>query len=190
MQLHRDAPRPVRPCFCCMIRASAARCRGGACPSRRRTGDTNRLSTKTYQPIASVAALSERLAGWQVIGQHRRKCKGFELSLRGPDGAVAISGRQLRFRRGFPIIQPCTARFPRRFAPRNDTSGWPGGGNCALHRIRSTFAASRTGAACRSPTMARAVGDTARKFTTAHGAHYPQGARRIRKAAKPPTAAQ
>ena len=95
---------------------------------------------------------------------------------------MAISGRQLRFRRGFPIIQPCTARFPRRFAPRNDTSGWPGGGNCALHRIRSTFAASRTGAACRSPTMARAVGDTARKFTTAHGARYPQGARRIRKA--------
>ena len=57
---------------------------------------------KTYQPIASVAALtaqplaalppygcgvplagSERLAGWQVIGQHHRKCKGFELSLRG-----------------------------------------------------------------------------------------------------------
>ena len=51
-----------------------------------------------------------------------------------------------------------------------------------MHRIRSTFAASRTGAACRSPTMARAVGDTARKFTTAHGARYPQGARRIRKA--------
>ena len=77
---------------------------------------------------------------------------------------MAISGRQLRFRRGFPIIQPCTARFPRRFAPRNDTSGWPGGGNCALHRIRSTFAASRTGPAVRSPTRcvrsARALGNS------------------------------
>ena len=34
------------------------------------------------------------------------------------------------------------------------------------------------------------VGGYARKFATAVGAHNPQGARRIRKAAKPPTAAQ
>ena len=33
------------------------------------------------------------------------------------------SGRKLRFRRGLPVIQLCTARLPRRFAPRNDTSG-------------------------------------------------------------------
>ena len=46
-----------------------------------------------------------------------------DLSLRGPNGAVAISGRQLRFRRSLPVIHHCTARFPRRFAPRNDTSG-------------------------------------------------------------------
>ena len=85
-----------------------------------------------------------------------------DLSLRGPDGAVAISGRQLRFRRERPVIRPSTARLPRRFAPRNDTSGWPGGGNCALHRIRSTFAASRTGAACRSR---RPTGDTNRLST-------------------------
>ena len=32
-------------------------------------------------------------------------------------------GRQLRFRRGFPVIHPGTARLPRRFAPRNDNSG-------------------------------------------------------------------
>ena len=43
-----------------------------------------------------------------------------DVSLRGPEGAVAISGRQLRFRRGFPVIEPGTARLPRRFAPRND----------------------------------------------------------------------
>ena len=60
-----------------------------------------------------------------------------ELSLRGPKGAVAISGRQLRFRRECPVIHPGPARLhpkgtssrfalraPRRFAPRNDTSGW------------------------------------------------------------------
>ena len=33
---------------------------------------------------------------------------------------MAISGRQFRFRRGFPVIGPGPARFPRRFAPRND----------------------------------------------------------------------
>ena len=56
-----------------------------------------------------------------------------ELSLRGPSGAVAISGRQLRFRRECPVIHPgparlhpkgtssrCALRAPRRFAPRND----------------------------------------------------------------------
>ena len=40
---------------------------------------------------------------------------------------MAISGRQLRFRRGFPVIHSGTARLPRRFAPRNDTSGECGG---------------------------------------------------------------
>ena len=42
---------------------------------------------------------------------------------RRPQADVAISGRQLRFRRGFPVIHPGTARLPRRFAPRNDNSG-------------------------------------------------------------------
>ena len=85
-----------------------------------------------------------------------------ELSLRGGVADVAISGRQLRFRREYPVIQPGTARFPRRFAPRNDTSGWCGG--APEHFLRLNF--------------------------PVQGAHYPQGARRIRKAAKPPTAAQ
>ena len=38
---------------------------------------------------------------------------------------MAISGRQLRFRRKYPIIRPSTARFPRRFAPRNDKPEGP-----------------------------------------------------------------
>ena len=65
-----------------------------------------------------------------------------ELSLRGPSGAVAISGRQLRFRRECPVIHPgparlhpkgtssrCALRAPRRFAPRNDKLG----GHCLFN---------------------------------------------------------
>ena len=82
---------------------------------------------KMHGPIASVAALSERLAGWQYLRHGFNGMRLPGLSLRGPNGAVAISGRQLRFRRGFPVIHSGTARLPRRFAPRNDTSGECGG---------------------------------------------------------------
>ena len=40
---------------------------------------------------------------------------------------MGISCNRLRFRRGFPVIHSGTARLPRRFAPRNDTSGGCGG---------------------------------------------------------------
>ena len=99
-----------------------------------------------HGPIASVAALtaqplaalppygcgvplagSERLAGCQYLRHGFNGMRLPGLSLRGPNGAVAISGRQLRFRRGFPVIHSGTARLPRRFAPRNDTSGECGG---------------------------------------------------------------
>ena len=46
-----------------------------------------------------------------------------DLSLRGRFAPVAISGRQLRFRQGLPVVQAYAARLPRRFAPRNDKSG-------------------------------------------------------------------
>ena len=101
---------------------------------------------KMHGPIASVAALpaqplaalppygcgvplagSERLAGCQYLRHGFNGMRLPGLSLRGPNGAVAISGRQLRFRRGFPVIHSGTARLPRRFAPRNDTSGECGG---------------------------------------------------------------
>ena len=78
-----------------------------------------RATEKTHKPIASVAALPERHWQLQILKQFRRPCRFPDLSLRGPEGAVAISCRQLRFRRGSPVIQPGTARFPRRFAPRN-----------------------------------------------------------------------
>ena len=97
-------------------------CRGAACRSRQCTPDSYWLPLKWYTPIASVAALSERLVHLQIM---QRKFIGMRLpslSLRGPEGAVAISSNRLRFRRGLPVIQLCTARLPRRFAPRNDTS--------------------------------------------------------------------
>ena len=95
---------------------------GAACRSRQCTPNSYWLPLKWYTPIASVAALSERLVHLQIM---QRKFIGMRLpslSLRGPEGAVAISSNRLRFRRGLPVIQLCTARLPRRFAPRNDTS--------------------------------------------------------------------
>ena len=67
------------------VRAGTAmeRCRGGACPARRTAADSYRPTIKRHAPIASVAALIERHAGWQVIGRHRRTHRLPDLSLRG-----------------------------------------------------------------------------------------------------------
>ena len=80
--------------ICCKICCKI--CRGGDSQARLKTADTDRLPLKWHQPP---------------------NCHCEERS------DVAISGRQLRFRRGFPVIHPGTARLPRRFAPRNDNSG-------------------------------------------------------------------
>ena len=56
---------------------------------------------KMHGPIASVAALSERHAGCQYLRHGFNGMRLPGLSLRGPYWAVAISGRQLRFRRDF-----------------------------------------------------------------------------------------
>ena len=122
--------------------------RGSALGVQSREGSCSsyKLSLKWCAPIASVAALtaqplaalppygcgvpftgSERLAGWQHVPHGFYGVKPPDLSLRGGVADVAISGRQLRFRREYPVIQPGTARFPRRFTPRNDTSGWCSG---------------------------------------------------------------
>ena len=84
--------------ICCKICCKI--CRGGDSQARLKTADTDRLPLKWHQPP---------------------NCHCEERS------DVAISGRQLRFRRGFPVIHSGTARLPRRFAPRNDTSGECGG---------------------------------------------------------------
>ena len=72
-----------------------------------------RGNDKAYKPIASVAAfpaqahrarenvaaLSERHRQLRFLWQGFHGLRYPDLSLRGPEGAVAISGRQLRFRR-------------------------------------------------------------------------------------------
>ena len=62
-----------------------------------------------------------------------------------PTGPVRIERRSVQIGSAFP-------RLPRRFAPRNDTSGRRSNGNGAAHRIGGTTAASRTGGACPAPT--------------------------------------
>ena len=115
---------------------------------------------KMHGPIASVAALtaqplaalppygcgvplagSERHAGCQYLRHGFNGMRLPGLSLRGPNGAVAISGRQLRFRRGFPVIHSGTARLPRRFAPRNDTSGECGGAPAPSNGLMTPYKA-------------------------------------------------
>ena len=144
------------------MRVSMERCRGAACRSRRSTGAINRLSLNWHAPIASVAALSERHAGWQWLRHKFSGARPPDLSLRGPEGAVAISGRQLRFRRWLSC----------------DLVGY-----CEI-------ATSACGLLAMTNLKACTLAENAWKPATAKGAHYPQGARRIRKAAKPPTAAQ
>ena len=114
-----------------------ARCRRGDSRARRRTPDPYRLSLKWHAPIASVAALSERHADWQLLRYAFCGVKLSDLSLRGgrrptwrPEreargSALGVQSREgsCDFAEGFPTIRLCTARLPRRFAPRNDTSG-------------------------------------------------------------------
>ena len=99
---------------------------------------------------------------------------------------MAISGRQLRFRRwlSHDSVGSCEiATAP--LGPRND--------NLGVLAILATAGTSRSCSAGRGlprPYNGGYGRRSSRKFATAIGAQYPQGARRIRKAAKPPTAAQ
>ena len=101
--------------------------RGGHRPtwqSREGTADLERLSLKWYVPIASVAAVSDRHADWQVIGWHRRPCRLPDLSLRGgrrptwrPEreargSALGVQSRSTRLNRG-KAIGEIAAAFPR-----------------------------------------------------------------------------
>ena len=104
------------------------RCRGGDSRARLRTPDPYRLSLKWHAPIASVAALSERHADWQLLRYAFCGVKLSDLSLRGGQRPTWQSREgSCVFADSFPTMRPGTARLPRRFAPRNDTSGERGG---------------------------------------------------------------
>ena len=79
---------------------------------------------KTYKPIASVAALNERPAGWQCLQRKFIDATPSGLSLRGGRRPTWQS-RSTRPDHRKAIGENATAfpRLPRRFAPRNDTSG-------------------------------------------------------------------
>ena len=68
--------------------------------------------------------------------------------------ALGVQSRSSRLHRGKVTGEIATAfpRLPRRFAPRNDTSGQRSNGNGAAHQIGGTTAASRTGLAVPAPT--------------------------------------
>ena len=87
---------------------------GAACRSRRCTPDSYWLPLKWYTPIASVATLSERLVHLQIM---QRKFIGMRLpslSLRGPEGAVAISQYPAGSQEGRGENATAFPRLPRR----------------------------------------------------------------------------
>ena len=161
------------------------RCRGRAVPSRRCTDDSYWVSIKTHKPIASVAALtaqplaalppygcgvplagSERLWQLQVSRHFRRAYRLSSLSLRGGRRPTRQS-RSTRLHRGKATGEIATAfpRLPRRFAPRNDTSGGCSGNNgasCQIGAIDCRFA----GVAVPAPTL---ICETARSEISIHG---------------------
>ena len=113
--------------------------------ARHSAADRYRLTLKRYAPIASAAAFPARHAVWQHV------LHGFcgailpDLSLRGGRRPTWQSREgSYVFADGFPVIRHCPARFPRRFAPRNDTSGWCSGAPVPLYSLISLHKALTT----------------------------------------------
>ena len=127
----RITERPRRP---------HAPCRGRAVPSRRCTGVISGPSIKRGWP-PDLSLRGGRRPTWRP----EREARGSALG-------VQSRGGSCDFADGFPVVRLGTARLPRRFAPRNDTSGRHSDGNGAAHRIGGTTAASRTGLAVPAPT--------------------------------------
>ena len=124
------------------------RCRtGGSIRNRNTAGTCNsyRLPAKTHKPIASVAALPARLAGWQVIGWHRRPRNASKFVIARPQRGRGNLGKAVAFspmaflRSGYDL-RDCTPRaLPRASRsgrhvglrpPRNDKLGGLAPLNC------------------------------------------------------------
>ena len=101
----RITERPRRP---------HAPCRGAACRSRQCTPDSYWLPLKWYTPIASVAAFSERLVHLQIMPRKFIGMRLPSLSLRGPEGTVAISQYPAGSQEGRGENATACPRLPRR----------------------------------------------------------------------------
>ena len=88
------------------------------------SGRQRRSLYKAAAREKNVAALSERHAGWQWLRHAFCGARPPDLSLRGPEGAVAISQNPVESWESSGEIVTAFPRLPRRCAPRNDTSGW------------------------------------------------------------------
>ena len=121
---------------------------------------------------------SEKLSGLSFRGAKRRGNLG---------EAVAIS--PMAFLRSDRLLRDCHVGL---WPPRNDKYGGQhrfNGGRYGSGRAFPRLPRARSALAMTNQRTLRHRKNTA--YTASlYGAHYPQGARRIRKAAKPPTAAQ
>ena len=116
-------------------------CEGASCPWQSREGTCSpyRPPSKRHAPIASVAALTaqplaalppygcgvplagcERLGQLQISGYSADRTDFQICHCDAPKGPWQSRAGSYDFADGFPVIRPSTARFPRRFAPRND----------------------------------------------------------------------
>ena len=109
-------------------------CWGGDSPARH-----CRFVPATVKTVPANVGERHAAPGDALAVRTNRRQNGNSLRFviaRRPQADVAISGRQLRFRRKCPVIHPGSARLhpkgtssrfalraPRRFAPRNDNSG-------------------------------------------------------------------
>ena len=121
---------------------------------------------------------SEKLSGLSFRGAKRRGNLG---------EAVAIS--PMAFPRSGRVLRDCHVGLR---PPRNDKSGGQhrfNGGRYGSGRAFPRLPRARSALAMTNQRTLRHRKNTAHAASL-YGAHYPQGARRIRKAAKPPTAAQ
>ena len=118
------------PCRLAMVAAQIQRRKASrfviARPRRGRgnLGKAAALVVQGRRARENVAALSERHAGWQWLRHKFSGAKPPDLSLRGPEGAVAISQNPVESWESSGEIVTAFPRLPRRCAPRNDTSGW------------------------------------------------------------------
>ena len=147
-----------------IFRHRKGKCRGADSRARLRTSARNRLTIKTYKPIASVAAVSDRHAGWQWLRNKFSGAMPLNLSLRGgrrptwrPEreargSALGVQSRSTRSECGKAIGEIAAAfpRLPRPLRGLAMTSREP----LLFYRQPAPVAGAEPGPAVHSPAMA------------------------------------